>query len=96
MNAETKMSAKGQVVIPKELRERLDWAAGTELEIEESLDGLILRRKQPHRRRLTLEEFRARRPKHVGPPLSLEEMDAALLRGVREQWEREERVRRSK
>lgn len=96
VTAQTRMSAKGQVVIPKELRDRLHWLPGTEIEIEEGLDGVILRPKRPARKRLTLEEFVARRPKHVGPPVSIEEMDAAVLRGVREQWEREERIRRSR
>lgn len=96
MTAQTRVSAKGQIVIPKEVRERLEWVAGTELEIEESLDGLVLRPKRPPRRRLTWEEFRARRPKHNGPPATVEEMDEALLRGVAEQWEQEEAVRRSR
>jgi AbrB family looped-hinge helix DNA binding protein len=95
MTAQTKVSAKGQIVIPKDLRDRLDWAPGTELEIEESLDGLILRPKRPVRKRLSMEEFAARRPKHSGPPASIEDMDAAVLRGAREHWEREERIRRS-
>jgi AbrB family looped-hinge helix DNA binding protein len=96
MTAQTKMSGKGQVVIPKDLRDRLNWAPGTEIEIEESLDGVILRPKRSRRKRLTMEEFVARRPKYEGPPISIEEMDAALLRGVRDQWEREERIRRSR
>jgi AbrB family looped-hinge helix DNA binding protein len=95
MTAQTKMSAKGQIVIPKELRNRLDWPPGTEIQIEESLDGLILRARRPARRRLSLEEFAARRPKHSGPPASIEDMDAAVLRGARELWEREEGIRRS-
>jgi AbrB family looped-hinge helix DNA binding protein len=95
MTAQTKMSAKGQIVIPKELRNRLAWRPGTEIEIEESVDGLILRPKRPARKRLSLEEFAARRPKHSGPPASLDDMDAAVLRGAREFWEREERIRRS-
>ena len=57
MNTETKMSAKGQVVIPKHLRDQLDWVAGTKLEIEESADGVLLRTKRDPRRRITLEEF---------------------------------------
>lgn len=96
MNAQTKISAKGQVVIPKAVRDRLDWSPGTELEIEESVDGLLLRPKRVPRRRLTWDEFRARRPEHEGPPIAVQDMDADLARGVAQQWEQEERERRSK
>jgi AbrB family looped-hinge helix DNA binding protein len=44
MNARTKLSAKGQVVIPKELRDRLAWEPGTALDVVETADGLVLRR----------------------------------------------------
>lgn len=94
MNAQTKMSAKGQVVIPKDLRERLDWAAGTQLEIEESADGLLLRAADTTRRRLSLEEFRARRPKYDGPPLTLEEIDRRMERAMAEHFAKEYRPRK--
>ncbi|MDQ8756731.1 AbrB/MazE/SpoVT family DNA-binding domain-containing protein [Sphingosinicella sp. LHD-64] len=94
MNAQTKMSAKGQIVIPKELRERLDWATGTELEIEESAGGLILRAARKDRKRLSLEEFRARRPKYEGPPLTLEEIDRRVEQAMAEHFKKEYRIKR--
>jgi AbrB family looped-hinge helix DNA binding protein len=39
----TTLSTKGQLIIPKELRERLGWREGTELEVEEHGGGVILR-----------------------------------------------------
>ena len=91
MNAETKMSAKGQVVIPKHLRDQLDWKAGTELEIEESIDGIVLRAKRDPGRRISLEEFERLRPKYDGPAISVEEMNQAILDEAARRWRIKER-----
>lgn len=45
MNTFTKMSEKGQVVVPKAVRERLGWRPGTDLEVVESSDAVTLRRR---------------------------------------------------
>jgi len=39
----TKLSSKGQVIIPKSLRDARNWKPGTELEIEEAGEALVLR-----------------------------------------------------
>ena len=39
----TRISSKGQVVLPKEVRDRLGWSAGTELEVESEGDVVVLR-----------------------------------------------------
>jgi len=41
MKAETRVTSKGQVVIPKLVRERLRWAPGTQLAVEEVGDGTV-------------------------------------------------------
>ena len=43
MGAQTKLSAKGQVVIPKDVRDRLGLAEGAKLDIVETAAGLLLR-----------------------------------------------------
>ena len=43
MGAQTKLSAKGQVVIPKDVRDRLGLAEGARLDIVETAAGLLLR-----------------------------------------------------
>lgn len=91
MNAQTKMSAKGQVVIPKAVRERLRWSKGADLEIVETAEGVLLRRRQPQRERISIEEFRRRMPKYDGPPASLEDMNEAIDRAMAERWARKER-----
>lgn len=43
---ELTVSSKGQVVIPKRLRDARNWPAGTMLEVEELPQGLLLRAKK--------------------------------------------------
>ena len=42
MKSTTKLTSKGQVVIPKAIRERLRWRAGARLEVEALPDGRLL------------------------------------------------------
>jgi len=39
----TKVSTKGQVILPKPIRERRQWNAGTELVVEETAEGVLLK-----------------------------------------------------
>jgi AbrB family looped-hinge helix DNA binding protein len=41
MRSATQLTSKGQVVIPKLVRERLRWTAGTRLAVEELADGTV-------------------------------------------------------
>jgi AbrB family looped-hinge helix DNA binding protein len=45
----TRMSSKGQIVIPRELRERRGWSEGTEMLLEETTRGVLLLRPEPER-----------------------------------------------
>jgi AbrB family looped-hinge helix DNA binding protein len=94
VNAETKVSAKGQVVIPKSIREELDWSAGTRLQVEKVGGAVTLRPVESRRGTLTIEEFVARRPKYEGPSLSLEEIDARLEQGMAEHFAKEYKIKR--
>jgi AbrB family looped-hinge helix DNA binding protein len=76
MTAQTKLSAKGQVVIPKDVRDRLGWPQGSELEVVEMGDGVLLRRKQD-RKGLSVSEATARLRqiyRHEGPPIPIEQL----------------------
>lgn len=79
MNAQTKLSAKGQIVIPKAIRDRLNWREGATLDVVETTSGLLLRPSGKRRERITIEEFRRRHPVVPGPRHSIEEMNAAIL-----------------
>jgi AbrB family looped-hinge helix DNA binding protein len=42
MKSSTKLTTKGQVVIPKRVRDRLRWAPGMRLEVDTVADGVVL------------------------------------------------------
>jgi AbrB family looped-hinge helix DNA binding protein len=76
MNAQTKVSAKGQVVIPKQVRDRLGIGEGTVLDVIESGDGVFLRM-PAKRKKMSVEETTARLKELInwqGPPLPIERL----------------------
>jgi len=77
----TTVSTKGQIILPKALRQRREWNAGTRLVVEETVDGVLLRQAPA---------FAETRPEDVfaslpdsGKPKTLEEMDAGVLAEAR-------------
>lgn len=76
MTAQTRLSAKGQVVIPKDVRDRLGWHQGSALEVVETGDGILLRR-QKDRKGISVQEATARLRQiyqHKGPPIPIERL----------------------
>jgi len=74
----TTVSTRGQVIIPKGIRERRRWSTGTELIVEETPEGVLLKAKPA---------FAASQPEDVfgslpygGPAKSIAEMNAAISR----------------
>lgn len=81
MNATTSLSAKGQVVIPKDVRDALGLVPGQKLDVIRTGNGVLLRPQHQKSGRTTeeiLAELRKIRPEHIGPPATIEEMDAAV------------------
>lgn len=80
MNMQTRVSAKGQVVIPKGVRDRLHIVAGDQFDVVERPDGVLLRKAsiKPHK------DFAEATAKirsiiqYNGPPLSIEDMNQAI------------------
>ena len=77
----TTVSTKGQIILPKAIRERRNWAVGTRLIVEETPDGVLLK---------AVQDFAPTRPDDVagmlayrGPPKTLDEMDAAITAEVK-------------
>jgi AbrB family looped-hinge helix DNA binding protein len=75
------LSSKGQLVLPKALRDRRGWRAGTRLVVEERPEGLLLRA-APAFPETDLADV-AGSLAHGGPALSVEEMDAAIAAAAR-------------
>lgn len=88
MNARAKISSKGQLVLPKNVREAYGLGPGSEVEIESAGDTIILRprvRKSRKGRVYTLDEV-AGMLKYEGPPISIRDMDRAIEDEVRRRW----------
>lgn len=90
MNARVKLSSKGQIVLPKAVRDAHGWSEGTEFELVDDDAGgvrlLPVHRDEPDIPRLTIEEFLAGRIKYDGPPVTLEDMDRAVLKEAARRW----------
>jgi AbrB family looped-hinge helix DNA binding protein len=76
----TVVSTKGQVILPKAVRDQRGWKPGTKLTVEQTPDGVILK-PEPLFPPTTLDEVYGCL-KWEGPPISLEEMDAAITAEV--------------
>jgi AbrB family looped-hinge helix DNA binding protein len=72
----TKLSSKGQVVIPKSLRSAHRWKPGTEFIVEERGDGILLRPRQ--RKGTTRLEDLVGCVNYKGPRKTIREMDEAV------------------
>jgi len=75
-NTTTVLSTKGQVILPKALRDRRDWKPGMRLTIEDRPDGVLLK-SEPLFPPTTLDEVYGCL-KWEGPSKTLEEMDAGI------------------
>jgi len=79
--SKTRLSSKGQVIIPKEVRERHGWRPGAELEVEDRGDAVVLRAARAFPRTSVAKVFGCL--KYEGPPLTVEQMNAAVAREAR-------------
>lgn len=77
----TRLSTKGQLIIPKDIRDRHGWAPGVQLEIEDRGDHVILRSPESVPR-TTLDDILGCM-RYRGPAKTLEEMEAGIAEGAR-------------
>ena len=78
MTAHITVSSKGQIVIPKNIREALRLKAGERLAVTLKGGKIILEQPEPPRERISFEEFRRRVPKYEGPTVPVEDMTTAI------------------
>ncbi len=79
----TTVSTKGQIVLPKAIRDELGWTAGTRLIAEKRPAGVVFRR-EPLLEPTRIEDVYGCL-RWSGKPLTIEEMDAGVLREARRQ-----------
>jgi AbrB family looped-hinge helix DNA binding protein len=75
-SAKTKLSTKGQVVLPKSLRASHRWKPGTEFIIEDLAEGILLKPKAGTKARTW--ESLIGCVRYAGPRRTMKEMDDAL------------------
>jgi AbrB family looped-hinge helix DNA binding protein len=81
------LSTKGQLILPKSIRQQRRWDAGTRLIVADTPEGVLLK---------PAPVFEASSPDEVfgslkvsGPPKTLEEMDAGILAEARRRHARD-------
>ena len=74
---QTKLSSKGQVVIPRDVRDAHHWRTGTEFEVEDLPEGVLLRPRVPDR--VSIEQVLGCTG-YRGPARTVDEMKEAVLR----------------
>jgi AbrB family looped-hinge helix DNA binding protein len=88
------VSSKGQIVIPKAIRESKGFVTGSKVEFVDHPDGVLLKR--PERAaRYTLEDLSRVLPRYEGPPVTDEMIKESMEEAMRERWARKERNSRS-
>ena len=78
----TLLSSKGQVIIPKALREARHWRTGTRLQVQETSEGLLLKPVTSDEKVPLAEGLAAIRKgiAYQGAAVSIEVMNSAILR----------------
>ena len=82
----TVVSTKGQVILPKAIRDAKNWGAGERLVVEETAEGVLLRAERP---------FAPTKPEDVfgcldakGKHVKIEDFDKAIANEVRRRHDR--------
>ncbi len=81
----TKLSSKGQIIIPKTIRVGHHWETGQEFIVISQKDNIILKPKAPFPE-TSLDNVKGFL-KHNGKPLSLEDMDKAIRTGIEREYQ---------
>lgn len=78
MTVEITLSSKGQIVIPKDVREALDLHAGDKLTLHREGRRILIEAPETARETISYAEFRRRVPRFSGPAVSVEDMTSRI------------------
>ncbi|WP_311028402.1 AbrB/MazE/SpoVT family DNA-binding domain-containing protein [Mesorhizobium koreense] len=91
MNVRARISSKGQLVLPKAVREAYGLGPGSEVDIESAGDSIVLKPlHKKARRTYTIDEV-AGFLKYDGPPVTVEDMERGILEEAKRKWNAERR-----
>jgi AbrB family looped-hinge helix DNA binding protein len=82
----TRLSSKGQIILPKSIRSAHHWEPGLEFQVEDTADGVLLRPVKAFKQ-TSLEEV-VGCTGYQGPSKSVEDMEAAIAAGVKARHDR--------
>jgi len=82
----TKLSSRGQLVLPNWVRDGRNWEPGAEFAVEEVPEGILLRPLRPFRSTSIAEVFGCL--KYTGRAKTLRQMEKAIARGARARHDR--------
>ena len=83
----TRLSTKGQVILPKDLRDRRGWKPGAEFVVEERPEGVLLKLRAEDGPARMADVFGVLSP--APRTASLDDMRQAVLDEARRRWERD-------
>jgi len=81
----TKLSSKGQVIIPKHIRSSHHWETGQELVVIDTGEGILLKPKAPFPQS-TLSDVAGCLP-YTGAAKTIDEMNEAIAKGLKAQFD---------
>ena len=77
----TRLSSKGQVVLPRHIRSAHEWEPGVEFSVEDTPDGVLLRPLRPFKATRLQEVFGC--AGYTGPAKTIEDMEVGIVAGVK-------------
>jgi AbrB family looped-hinge helix DNA binding protein len=83
----TIVSTKGQVILPKSIRQHRRWEPGTRLVVEDTAEGVLLKA-APLFAPTRVEDVYGCLP-YSGPPKTIEDMDAGIVAEVKRRHARD-------
>ncbi len=83
--ASSRLSSKGQVVIPKEVRQAQHWLEGQEITVISTPQGILLKPKSPFPP-TSVAEVLARKKSYAAPAVPESEWDERIAQSLREEW----------
>jgi AbrB family looped-hinge helix DNA binding protein len=82
----TRLSSKGQIVLPKSVRDARSWEPGTEFAVDETPEGILLRPLRPFPPTSIADVFGCL--KYKGRAKTLRQMEKAIAKGLRARHDR--------